>query len=388
MRAASAAAPACPACAGPTETLLDWPFSGLGDSVFNYTAQFRVCPACGLVHVSNVDDARLARFYAEECSYFDKPHFAVTSPANQEKYAFYTRMLGDNGINSVAMADVGCGRGGFLHWLADAGWRAACWGVDVDVRSLPGNPAAGSLVAFRAGGALALPFPDASLDLLTYFHVLEHIHDLGKLLGEAYRVLAPGGHILIDVPDAERYAQTPVGSAFWISIREHIHHFTGRALASALCVQGFQVRRVSRQTLPTPEFSYPSLMLLARKGGEQDLLPPPLEGDVAAFVDQSRQALEAQARAIGERAGAGPITVWGCSAEVFSLLPLLDLSRIRLCDASPLKQQARYHNLPVADPAAMPVEGLLVVAPYLHREPIRRAALGLGWPEDAIFVLQ
>lgn len=385
MPAVSATPSPCPACAGPSQALLTWPFSGLGDSVFNYSARFHACPGCGLVFIDNVDDAVLARFYAEECGYFDKPHFAVTSPANQAKYAFYAGMLRDNGIDSVPMADVGCGRGGFVNWLADGGWRQACWGVDVDARSLPETPEGTRRVAFRNGGALALPFPDASLELLTYFHVLEHIHDLAGLLGEARRVLASGGHVLVEVPDAEGYARHPIGSAFWISIREHVHHFTARALASALVRQGFQLLRVSRQSLPTPEFSYPSLMLLARKGGEPGLPLPPLEGDVAEFARQSRLALKEQARAIVERAGDGPITVWGCSAEVFSLLPLLDMRRVRLCDASPLKQRARYGDLPVADPAALPVEGLLVVAPYLHRAAIRRAALGLGWPEDALF---
>lgn len=376
---------ACPSCGSSTSFLVDWEFSGLGDSVFNYTANFFACSACGQVYVRNVDDATLARFYTEECSYFEKPHFAVTSPENQEKYAFYSHFLREHGIDSVDMADVGCGRGGFVNWLGEGGWNGACWGVDVDIRSMP-QGAAGK-VAFKSGGVLNLPFADNSLELLTYFHVLEHIRDLHGLLKEAGRVLQPDGHILIEVPDAENYATLPIGPAFWISIREHINHFTARALAEALQACGFSVVTVSRQTLPTPEFVYPSLMILARKIESQTPAELPPAGNVARFVLESKYALAHQAREIAVLAKDKRISIWGCSAELFSLLPMLDLPEIRICDSSKLKQSARYKGLAIEEPAALPIEGMLVVAPYLHREAIKKAALGLGWPEESIYVL-
>ena len=201
----------CPACASTSNHLLGWKFSGLGDSVFNYTADFHACPGCGLVYVRNVTDTGLRRFYVEECSYFEKPHFAVTSPANQKKYAFYLRFLREHGIDSVGMADVGCGRGGFISWMADNGWEQQCYGVDVDARSLPADAGAHRNVSFRNGNGLGLPFAEGSLRLLTYFHVLEHIRDVSGLLAEAGRVLGDNGHILIEVPDAENYAGTPIG---------------------------------------------------------------------------------------------------------------------------------------------------------------------------------
>jgi len=378
----------CPACGAEATHLLDWEFSGLGDSIFNYTANYYACSACGLVYVRNIDDARLARYYAEECSYFEKPHFAVTAPANQEKYAFYAHFLRAQGIAAAEMADVGCGRGGFVNWLGQGGWIGACCGVDVDVRSLPADSTSEGQVSFKNGGALHLPFADQSMGLLTYFHVLEHIRDLDGLLAEAARVLQQDGHILIEVPDAESYVTQPVGSAFWVSIREHIYHYTAKALAAALYTQGFMVLRVSRQTLPTPEFSYPSLMILARKVGKPQMVDLPLPGDVSGFVVESRQAILGQARKITKLAADSKISIWGCSAELFSLLPMLNLQNIRLCDSSKLKQAARYKGLAIEDPAALPVQGLLVIAPYLHGTAIKLAALQLGWPEEAIYMLQ
>lgn len=378
----------CPACASASAHLLDWTFSGLGDSVFNYTADFHACPCCGLVYVRNVTDTGLRRFYVEECSYFEKPHFAVTSPANQKKYAFYLQFLRGHGIDSVEMADVGCGRGGFINWMADNGWEQECYGVDVDARSLPADANARKNVSFRDGNGLSLPFAEDSMRLLTYFHVLEHIRDVSGLLKEATRVLGDNGHILIEVPDAENYAGTPIGSAFWFSIREHINHFTAKALAAALEAYGFSVQEISRQMLETPEFTYPSLIILARKNAAASSLTTPATADIADFARMSREALMHQAHQISSLAANQKVTVWGCSAEVFSLLPLLDTSRMRICDSSKRKQSTHYKGMPIEDPAAVPAEGLLIIAPYLHQKAIKKAAQQLGWPDNAVYLLQ
>ena len=388
MPVEAANADRCPACGASVCYLVDWKYSGLGKSIFNYTAQFYSCRDCGIVFVNKMSDARLAEYYAEECSYFENAHFSVTSPENREKYSAYAGVLRHHAIDSVPMADVGCGRGGFVTWLGQYGWDAACWGVDVDVRSLQQGCAASPNVTFRTGDALHLPFEDGCLGLLTYFHVLEHIRDVHGLLREADRVLEPGGQLLIEVPDAERYGEFPIGSAFWISIREHIFHYTARALTAALRAHGFEVREVVRKTLPTPEFAYPSLMVLGQKTGRlSPAVCTPSAGDVAAHLLESKEALLRQVRDIQAVAEKQPVTIWGCSAELFSVLPLLDLRDYRICDSSKRKQQAQYQGRAVEDPASVPVEGTLIVAPYLHGAAIQSAASRLGWPTHAIYLL-
>jgi SAM-dependent methyltransferase len=376
---------ACPACRGESRHLLDWEFSGLGDSVFNYVARYHACGTCGLVHISNVGDERLARFYAEECGYFDSAHFDVTSPANIEKYAAYKAFLVAQGRGQSDVTDIGCGRGGFLVWLKRSGWDGECCGVDVDAKSSPADAAGATLVRFQRGGAFDLPFGSGTRSLLTYFHVLEHIRDVDRLLAEVYRVLEPGGYVLIEVPDAENYHRHPIGSAFWVSIREHVHHFSACALAHALQRCGMVVVKTQRGILPTPEFSYPSLMVLGRKAARSEPVCHCSPGDVASFVLESRGELQRQAAEVSALlAGNEKVTIWGCSAELLSLLPLLDLRRVALCDSSKLKQRSRYKDLPIRDPRDIRPEGVLVVAPYLHREGIERAALDIGWRPDAI----
>jgi len=56
----------------------------------------------------------------------------------------------------------------------------------------------GLSIDYREGVGEALPWPDASFDVVTCVDVLEHVDDLDMVLSEAARVLRPGGWFLFD----------------------------------------------------------------------------------------------------------------------------------------------------------------------------------------------
>lgn len=103
-----------------------------------------------------------------------------------------------------AVLDVGCNVGDSLRWAHERGVRALR-GVDINaqavtvarerLRDLPD-------VDVRHGSADALPFPDASVDLVLCLEVLEHIP--GELragaVAEMRRVMRPGGRLLLTTP--------------------------------------------------------------------------------------------------------------------------------------------------------------------------------------------
>jgi ubiquinone/menaquinone biosynthesis C-methylase UbiE len=379
----------CPACARTSRYLTSWEFSGLGESIFNYVADYYSCDTCGLVYIHNIDDNRLARFYSEECSYFSKSHFDATSPENIEKYTVYKDFIVAQGLNLVNVTDIGCGRGGFLTWLKKNDWDAECCGVDIDLKSIPSNIDDTSEIKFKYGGVLDLPFDSGTQSLLTYFHVLEHIRGIDKLLAEAFRVLESNGFLLIEVPNAESYAKKPIGSAFWLTIREHINHFSANALIHALHRWGFSVIKVVREMLPIPEFTYPSLMVLAKKSADQCSIQIPSSGDIASFALESKRALAKQVQEVSSLiADSRRVTFWGFSEELLSLLPQLDLGNCVFCDGSKVKQQSKYKHFTIHEPADIKPEGLLIVAPYLHGAKIEKAALDLGWQQGAIYRLK
>ena len=68
-----------------------------------------------------------------------------------------------------------------------------------------------SPIAMVRGDATNLPFDDESFDLLVCLHVLEHIEDDREAMREFFRVLAPGGRAIIQVPpsDLDRTFENP-----------------------------------------------------------------------------------------------------------------------------------------------------------------------------------
>lgn len=383
----------CPACHGNAPHILNWPFSGLGESIFNTHAAFHSCPVCGLVYAANWDDKTLEHFYTGECAYFNSDHFDVNSRENIEKYIAYRQLLIEAGLTDRDILDVGCGRGGFLRWLKQHDWQGTCNGVDADPRSIPHEQAVAEQVCFSQGNAFNIPAQDASQGVLTYFHVLEHLRDLDSALAEATRALKDNGYLMIEVPDAECYAQFPIGTAFWFGIREHVNHFSLAALERLLSRHNLLIRKIRRGILPTPEFSYPSLLLLAQKSNITTHTAPTTNvtnPSISDFLNHSLTAQAAQAEWVRNTMVRYERSVfWGCSAQLFSLLPHLDLGKIELCDSSPAKQCSNYRGLPVQTPSSIhPEDKALFIAPYLHRSAIKKAAVDIGWNETNIFSLE
>lgn len=61
------------------------------------------------------------------------------------------------------------------------------------------------------------PFEDDSVGVIRASHIVEHLHDPIHTMNEAYRVLAPGGWLFIDVPstDGRGAFQDPTHVSFW-----------------------------------------------------------------------------------------------------------------------------------------------------------------------------
>ncbi|HEX7722292.1 MAG TPA: methyltransferase domain-containing protein [Pyrinomonadaceae bacterium] len=102
----------------------------------------------------------------------------------------------DLGKLKPRILDVGCGTGANLQMLAQHG---AAEGVDVSNEALEFCRARG-LSKVKEGAAEALPYEDASFDLVTGLDVVEHLDDDVAGLKEMRRVLRPRGRALLFVP--------------------------------------------------------------------------------------------------------------------------------------------------------------------------------------------
>jgi ubiquinone/menaquinone biosynthesis C-methylase UbiE len=105
---------------------------------------------------------------------------------------------------TLGILDVGCGTGEITARLADFYPQAALVGVDLIEEHLDQARARcakhDGRVTFRAADAFALPFADASFDLVVCRHVLQAVPRPQAAMAEMVRVLRPGGrlHLLVE----------------------------------------------------------------------------------------------------------------------------------------------------------------------------------------------
>ncbi|WP_214319429.1 methyltransferase domain-containing protein [Nonomuraea sediminis] len=95
----------------------------------------------------------------------------------------------------AAVVDVGCGSGRAVAEMAERGARAV--GVDLDERMVAVAGGRWPAADFRVAGAYELPFADGELHGYRAEKVYHVLDDPARAAGEAWRVLAPGGRIVL-----------------------------------------------------------------------------------------------------------------------------------------------------------------------------------------------
>lgn len=119
------------------------------------------------------------------------------------------RVLGDLGLTlgrDDVVADLGCGVGRLTRALAARAARVEAVDVSPEMltRAQAANPQLQGRVAWHLGDGRTLPLPDACVDAVFSFVVLQHVPDPAIVLGyvaEMGRVLRPGGWAAFQVSD-------------------------------------------------------------------------------------------------------------------------------------------------------------------------------------------
>jgi 2-polyprenyl-3-methyl-5-hydroxy-6-metoxy-1,4-benzoquinol methylase/transcription elongation factor Elf1 len=136
--------------------------------------------------------------------------------------------------------DCGCATGGFLDEAQKNGWK--CLGVELSEHAVQRARSFGLDILV---GDLSHPdLVPRSFNVVTMWHVLEHVISPALVLKQARDLLQPGGHLLIELPNWNSLGRIGRG-AKWAQLRppEHINFFTPKSLANAVACAGFVVKK-------------------------------------------------------------------------------------------------------------------------------------------------
>ncbi len=135
------------------------------------------------------------------------------------------------------LLDVGCHIGVFVEVAQQRGWDA--WGVEPSRWAAEQAQARGLQIV---NGTLATcGFEDASFDVMTMWDVIEHVPDPKADLFQAYRLLKPGGSVVIHTIDIESLFARIMGHRWPWLMEMHLYYFAPRTLRRMLEDIGFQV---------------------------------------------------------------------------------------------------------------------------------------------------
>jgi len=120
------------------------------------------------------------------------------------------------------LLDLGCGTGDYTDMFKNLGLEV----ISLDKYSLKAD----HLIDFER---YKFPLKDNSVDTVFCKSVIEHIHNIEHVMDEIYRVLKPGGRVIIMTPDWETNMK-----GFYIDF-SHVSPFTLKALREMLLIFHF-----------------------------------------------------------------------------------------------------------------------------------------------------
>ncbi len=226
---------ACPACGGPLEP---WREALPAEPADAPPVALSRCGRCGTA----VTESPLAPGAHDRGAYGGgRPR--LSRAAAPVLAAFDRRRLELIDRPGARLLDVGAGRGRFVAAARAAGYRAE--GIEPSLRGVAAAHEEYGVRLRREALAEARVAP-GSLEVITLWHVLEHLEDPAGALAAMAGWLAPGGVILVGVPNLASL-QARIGGARWfhLDVPRHRTHFTARGLELALAAAGLEPVRTT-----------------------------------------------------------------------------------------------------------------------------------------------
>jgi 2-polyprenyl-3-methyl-5-hydroxy-6-metoxy-1,4-benzoquinol methylase len=133
------------------------------------------------------------------------------------------------------LLDFGCGTGSFMQYMNENSWET--FGIEASKEAREVSLKTGSIIV---GDIKELS--DQSYDVITLWHVLEHLHQLNETIEKIKERLDPNGTVFIAVPNYESFDSKNY-DVNWAAydVPRHLWHFNKKSMTQLLENHGFKV---------------------------------------------------------------------------------------------------------------------------------------------------
>ena len=211
---------------------------------------FHICEClnCGLLYtMPRPDKEKIGAYYKSEAYYshqenkkgfIPKVYERVKSINLKHKYRLAT-----NGMQPGKLLDIGCGVGDFLHTAEMHGWE--CIGVEPseDAKAIAQKRMKGMIITSEELES----FSDGAFDVITMWHVLEHVDDLKWQVAQLQRLVKPSGRVVIAVPNYKSY-EGQYYKEHWAAydVPRHLNHFNRITLSKIFKTSGLELVKMDK----------------------------------------------------------------------------------------------------------------------------------------------
>ncbi|MFN5421700.1 MAG: methyltransferase domain-containing protein [bacterium] len=242
------------------------------------------CKSCGFLFTLHPPNAETIGAYYQSVDYISHSDSSTVflnsiyqivrkrAVSSKRKLLFKT-----TGKKSGSILDYGCGTGSFLNEMKSAGWRVA--GIEPDA-------SARQKAIDQTGVLVEVPsylnnMQSGSMDAITMWHVLEHVHDLHQTINECLRILKDDGVLIVAVPNHSSFDAAHY-KAFWAAfdVPRHLYHFSPDTMKKLMNMHGMSIVKI----LPMWYDSfYVSLLSEKYKHGKTKILSAIFIGVISNF---------------------------------------------------------------------------------------------------------
>ena len=373
----------CPVCGGLNKRplyraplLLPDGYPLEGDSVLV------VCARCGSIFADFSSRSRdYERYYSELSSYAEP---TVSSGAGTSAWDLarlrdiagdIERWLPDRGARFL---DIGCATGGLLRTLQTMGYTNLA-GIDPSPACVQFVRESVQVDAWT-GSIYELDANLGPFQFISLLGVLEHLEDPTRALRSARKLLAPYGLLLIEVPDAARYADFLV-APYQDFNSEHINHFSWGTLRNLLLRAGFEVVDHRAKIEQFGSAGYPAISGLFRLAGSSPRRPRAdrqLERHIGSYMDRSEglmREMDNYLRGLLQRSSSW--VVWGTGqlcGRLMSDTVLGSSGVVAFVDNNPRNHGRIMRGIPIVKPSEVQQDVPILVASTLHEDEIIQSA--------------
>ncbi len=226
--------PVCPVCNSSLTNFI----SAKDFTVSHETFGIMNCPACSLLITNpRPDISSISKFYQSE----DYISHSGSSKGLINKIYNLAKSFNINskcrlvhkssGVKTGRILDYGCGRGDFLYSMKQRGWEID--GAEPDAKAAQAASLQCGIKIISPHDVLSLP--DSSFDVITLWHVLEHVHRLNETVARLKSLLKPGAILIIAVPNYESL-DARFYKNHWAAydVPRHLYHFSRKAMFKLL----------------------------------------------------------------------------------------------------------------------------------------------------------